>query len=194
MYYPTGGIGMSALDTSAIASVTSVTSYTTDEDRKIFPNLPTDDEMTLGTEASSKMDPQPPSLLLPLRRNQTSAPDNEPSSIEIYPMSNDPTGNLGVSWTDFNPSKNNSNNVSSNETSKQSSSTKSTGSTINSRDRRFFNTSATSPLANNNNAQLIGINNAVSNISRTSTTISRNKPGVALRDFTSPKSLTSSNI
>mmetsp|Transcript_18723 Transcript_18723/g.21485 ORF Transcript_18723/g.21485 Transcript_18723/m.21485 type:complete len:1029 (+) Transcript_18723:266-3352(+) len=192
MYYPTGN-GLSALDTSAIDTVTSVTSYTTDEDRKIFPNLPTDDEMTLGTEASSKMDPQPPSLLLPLRRNQTSAPDNEPSSIEIYPMSNDPTGNLGVSWTDFNPSKNNSNNVSSNETSKQSSSTKSTGSTSNSRDRRFFNTSATSPLANNNNAQVIGINNAVSNISRTSTTISRNKPGVALRDFTSPKSLTSSN-
>lgn len=56
---------LSALDTSAIDTVGSVTSYTTDEDRKIFPNLPTDDEMTLGTEASSKMDQQiPPSLLL----------------------------------------------------------------------------------------------------------------------------------
>jgi hypothetical protein len=186
MYYPTNGL--SALDTSAIDTVTSVTSYTTDEDRKIFPNLPTDDEMTLGTEASSKKDSQPPSLLLPLQRSQ---PDNEPGSIEIYPMSNDTTGGnlVGVSWTDFNPSsKNNSNNGTSNEKSKQSTSTKSNGSSSTSRDRRFFPASTTSPLTNNSQT-----NNAVSNTSKTSTTISRNKPGVALRDFTSPKSLASSN-
>ena len=58
--------GLSALDTSGIDTVGSITSYTTDEDRKIFPNLPTDDEMTLGSMASSKTgrDPVLPSLLL----------------------------------------------------------------------------------------------------------------------------------
>ena len=194
MYYPTNGL--SALDTSAIDTVTSVTSYTTDEDRKIFPNLPTDDEMTLGTEASSKKESQPPSLLLPLHRSHQ--PDNEPGSIEIsYPMSNDTTtgGNLvGASWTDFNPSsKNNSNNGTNNDKLTQPTSTKSNGSSSTSRDRRFFPASTTSPL-NNNNSQTQGSNNnAVSSTSKTSTTISRNKPGVALRDFTSPKSLASSN-
>jgi hypothetical protein len=190
MYYPTNGL--SALDTSAIDTVTSVTSYTTDEDRKIFPNLPTDDEMTLGTEASSKKESQPPSLLLPLQRSQ---PDNEPGSIEIYPMSNDTNGGnlVGVSWTDFNPSsKNNSNNGTNNEKLKQSTSTKSNGSSSTSRDRRFFPASTTSPLTNNSQNQSSN-NNAVSYTSKTSTTISRNKPGVALRDFTSPKSLASSN-
>ncbi|OEU14771.1 hypothetical protein FRACYDRAFT_241326 [Fragilariopsis cylindrus CCMP1102] len=195
MYYPTNGL--SALDTSAIDTVTSVTSYTTDEDRKIFPNLPTDDEMTLGTEASSKKESQPPSLLLPLHRSQ---PDHEPGSIEIsYPMSNIDTtgGNLvGASWTDFNPSsKNNSNNgTTNNDKLQQPTSTKSNGSSSTSRDRRFFPASTTSPLNNNNNSQTQGSNNnAVSSTSKTSTTISRNKPGVALRDFTSPKSLASSN-
>ena len=198
MYYPTGGIGMSALDTSAIASVTSVTSYTTDEDRKIFPNLPTDDEMTLGTEASSKMDSQPPSLLSPLQMNMHEASailednnnNNEPKNIEIYPMSNDRSENLGASWTDFNPSRNNLNNIISSNENEQKQVTKSKDIASNSRNRHFFADPATSPLANNNEYQT----NAVSVPSKISARNSRNKPGVVLRrDFTSPKSLTSTN-
>lgn len=86
MRYPPGhlnslGAGLTALDTSAIDTVGSITSYTTDEDRKIFPNLPTDDEMTLGTEASSKAGQLvPPSLLLqplpnPMQQPNLTLPD-----------------------------------------------------------------------------------------------------------------------
>ena len=117
MYYPPGHLnmtGLSALDTSAIDTVTSITSYTTDEDRKIFPNLPTDDEMTLGTEASSKRgEPQPPSLLLPLSLPnslqgsqvtvQIPVPDHingETTSIGIRNNNNN-NNNLDPSWTDF---------------------------------------------------------------------------------------------
>mmetsp|Transcript_3034 Transcript_3034/g.7153 ORF Transcript_3034/g.7153 Transcript_3034/m.7153 type:complete len:1073 (+) Transcript_3034:327-3545(+) len=172
MPYPPGNIGglssrLSALDTSAIDTVGSITSYTTDEDRKIFPNLPTDDEMTLGTEASSKAEPiMPPSLLLqpmPNPLKQVTVPHRDIGHHNINAnIESNHTGTADRGMENVNNLSNDSSIIKnsmlpktldpswnySTETANQPSSTKS---------------------------------------------ISRNKPGGHTRNFTSPKSTPSSN-
>jgi hypothetical protein len=159
--YP-GVHNSSTLDTSAIETVTS---YTTDEDRKIFPNLPTDDEMTQGTEPSQK-ESQPRSLLMPLQ-----TPDDEPGRIHIFAQQNETFDDFKA-WAMI---------AGGHEPPTTKSST--------SRDHHFFpaggggvnnavtNTSVTE-------AKKRGTPTAGS----TSHSASRNNPGATHRNFTSPKS------
>ncbi|KAL3915690.1 MAG: hypothetical protein SGILL_005527 [Bacillariaceae sp.] len=186
--YP-GVVGTSTLDTSAIDTATS---YTTDEDRsKIFPNLPTDDEMTQATEPSLT---QPPSLLMPLR-----TPDDEPGRIQIFPQNNETPDDFRA-WT-MSPKRN--------DPHPDPPTTKSSTS----RDQHFFPGSThTAPINNNSTT------NAMRNVhvasapppaaaaapvakpappaaaaAASSNASSRNTPGGAPRNFTSPKSQASTN-
>jgi hypothetical protein len=182
--YP-GVVGTSTLDTSAIDTATS---YTTDEDRsKIFPNLPTDDEMTQATEPSFT---QPPSLLMPLR-----TPDDEPGRINIFPQNNETADDFRA-WT-LNPKRN--------DPKPGPPTTKSSTS----RDQHFFPGSTHTAVANSNatvNTQkLRNVASApppaapstakpapAANASSINSA-SRYTPGGAPRNFTSPKSQTSTN-
>jgi len=175
--YP-GVSNTSTLDTSAIETATS---YTTDEDRKIFPNLPTDDEMTQATEPSLT---KPPSLLMPLQ-----TPDDEPGRIHIYPQSNETFEDLRA-WTISPPSAGGA--LQEPPTTKSSTS----------RDQHFF------PAGNMNNnkimttaaasmsagASISSTNNKGASMSVASGSMaSRNVPGAAHRNFTSPKSQVSTD-
>jgi PDZ domain len=177
--YP-GLHGASTLDTSAIDTATS---YTTDEDRKIFPNLPTDDEMTQATEPSLT---QPPSLLVPLR-----TPDDEPGRISIFPQNNETSDDLRA-WT-LSPS------------SKGEYQEPPTTKSSTSRDQHFFASgNATGNNLGNNimndNKKNVGAStntaasrNNTSKPTSTSSAASRNMPGTSHRNFTSPKSQASTN-
>jgi hypothetical protein len=180
--YP-GVVGASTLDTSAVDTATS---YTTDEDRKIFPNLPTDDEMTQATEPSLT---QPPSLLMPLR-----TPDDEPGRIHILHQTNETVDDLRA-WTLSPDGKSEYNEP---PTTKSSTS----------RDQHFFpNGNATgNNIVNKNkitNDKII-TNKTAANPSAseakpkpttasTNKTANRNAPGANPRNFTSPKSQASSS-
>lgn len=166
--YP-GVHNSSTLDTSAIDTVTS---YTTDEDRKIFPNLPTDDEMTQATEPSQK-ESQPPSLLMPLH-----TPDDEPGRISIFAQQNDAFDDFRSWATSTGP--------------QEPPSTKSSAS----RDRHFF--PASGGGVGNNVAAAGGPDPTKKRSTPTSASVSshsasRNAPGATHRNFTSPKSHASSN-
>mmetsp|Transcript_11936 Transcript_11936/g.28314 ORF Transcript_11936/g.28314 Transcript_11936/m.28314 type:complete len:1052 (-) Transcript_11936:394-3549(-) len=176
--YPQGNLnaglaGLSALDTSAIDTVGSITSYTTDQDSKIFPNLPTDDEMTLGTEASSKTgQPLPPSLLLQTLSNPLQT--NQVSVLDIDDTIDSSQGATASSST--------ANNISSINTSNDSSISRNNA-------VQKVRQNGLDPLwtdfASDPTKQPASANNTNS--------ISRNKPGGTPRNFTSPKSTASTN-
>ncbi|KAG7345529.1 PDZ domain containing protein [Nitzschia inconspicua] len=187
--YP-GVFGTSTLDTSAIDTATS---YTTDEDRKIFPNLPTDDEMTQATEPSLT---QPPSLLMPLQ-----TPEDEPGKIHVFPQNREMADDLRA-WT---LSPNGKGGYREPPTAKSSIS----------RDQNFFassNNAGVNPINNARNDNISKDNAFASTMISESTSImnnpskptpttavatsqmaSRNLPGAAPRNFTSPKSQASTN-
>jgi hypothetical protein len=191
MHYPPAnlnnlGAGLTALDTSAIDTVGSITSYTTDEDRKIFPNLPTDDEMTLGTDASSKTgQPMPPSLLLqplpnPMQVSQVTVPlkERNKNSTAVETKHTPMASNAVANHASVNTSVNTSTNTSVN-TSNDSSFVK-----INNNPHKSLDPSWT-------NFAVDPANQPTS--TKSSKSISRNRPGGTPRNFTSPKSTTSSN-
>lgn len=177
MRYPPGNLnglalGLSALDTSAIDTVGSVTSYTTDQDSRIFPNLPTDDEMTVGTEASSNTGQQmPPSLLMksmanPLQGSQVTVPDRKHKKISS-PDSTHAT----------NPDTSNASNASPNT------------SVNTSNDSSIIKTN----IKNRVNPSWTNFANDPANQPTSTKNTSRNKPGAAPRSFTTPKSMASAN-
>jgi hypothetical protein len=202
--YPIIG-GPSTLDTSAIETATS---YTTDEDRKIFPNLPTDDEMTQATEPSFT---QPPSLLMPLH-----TPDDEPGRIQILPTSRETADDLRA-WTlapprsapihhqgpptikssvardqHFFPASNttnNNNNVNSGNT-KSMGSTNLNGPATTTSSIHLSMMQTAHPAANNHHQPKPTPTAVINNSNMTS----RNTPtNAGPRNFTSPKSQASSN-
>mmetsp|Transcript_14102 Transcript_14102/g.33922 ORF Transcript_14102/g.33922 Transcript_14102/m.33922 type:complete len:1073 (+) Transcript_14102:336-3554(+) len=92
--------GTSTLDTSNALDNVSL-SYTTDEDRsKIFPNLPTDDEMTQSTEPSLTYYPQPPPSLLGLDPSEIADSSHFPPTMDIQPTT---TGASLRAWSVQNP-------------------------------------------------------------------------------------------
>lgn len=164
--YP-GVHNSSTLDTSAIDTVTS---YTTDEDRKIFPNLPTDDEMTQGTESSQK-EPQPRSLLMPLQ-----TPDDEPGRIHVFAQQNEAFDDFKA-WAMIGS-------VQEPPSSKSSTS----------RDHHFFPASGGPSNTVNNTSLAEAKKRSNPTAISTNHTASRNHPGSTThRNFTSPKSQASSN-
>eukprot|EP00531_Pseudo-nitzschia_arenysensis_P017279 CAMPEP_0116130588 /NCGR_PEP_ID=MMETSP0329-20121206/8561_1 /TAXON_ID=697910 /ORGANISM="Pseudo-nitzschia arenysensis, Strain B593" /LENGTH=1112 /DNA_ID=CAMNT_0003624979 /DNA_START=288 /DNA_END=3626 /DNA_ORIENTATION=+ len=179
MHYPPTNLGglsarLSALDTSAIDTVGSITSYTTDEDRKIFPNLPTDDEMTLGTEASSKAEPMmPPSLLLQPMPNPLKQVNVPLRDINANIESNNPTSDRSME------------NITSVNSSNDSSIIKNSSSNNNNNNNNLLHQKTLDPSWN--------YAADPSNQPTSTKSISRNKPGGVTRNFTTPKSANSSS-
>jgi hypothetical protein len=159
------GMGASTLDTSTLSAVSTPTAYTTDDDR-IFPALQTDDDMTQASAPSIQEPPviKPTSMLAPLV-----TPDDEPGRIQIYPMNNESEDDFRA-WG-----------ISPSTASKDPASAKSNSSNqiFNFQQRDSRNETSITPRT-------------AAAVNPPTSTKSRNTPG-AQRNFTSPKSQTSSN-
>lgn len=234
--YPMPGSGM--LDTSNALDTGSL-SYTTDEERsKIFPNLPTDDEMTQSTEPSLTYYPQPPPSLLGLEPDELADSSDFPHSMNVLSpvAATTATGESLRAWSVHNPpmmsaaanSKSPAKIAISTVASPTSSSSSppheppSTTRSSTSRDHHFFggpdssSGGGGSPTSNKSPSKMLTMSNPTatapgvgavpasagpgtrkaaptsSNTNTGSTTVSRNIPGRAPREFTTPMEFISS--
>ena len=172
----------STLDTSNMSQISAPTAYTTDDDH-IFPALQTDDDMTQATAPSTKEPsihhhhhhhhpPSNNSMLVPLQ-----TPDDEPGRIQIFPMNNETEDDLRA-WT-ISPST---------QASKDPTS-------ASSHQRFTFQGVAAGAGVGGGGTLSSAAAAAAAAVAASATpnSTSRNTPGAAHRNFTSPKSQASSN-